>query len=263
MWPHRLLRPALARRICDRHGSRFLRRQECRNSPPPFRILRTVRVRCWVAPNVLGLALAALAGCGSGQSRQANSPNRGAVVAPKPPEVLADQRFDFGAIVDREARKLTHQYFIKNNTSRPIKLLRSVNGKPCCGDVESLKPTTLGPQQTATLKVSLRVGGTIGPVQHFASVETDVREKKVIHLSTTANVYAQARILETDEAFQAPVPGRFGRRAFTVSTYGTEREPPVALDNTVLNATTAFLWSGPATDAFSTAGSWSEPARSR
>jgi hypothetical protein len=143
---------------------------------------------------------------------------------------------------------LTHSYTITNTTSKPIKLVRSINGKPCCGDVEPLKPTSLGPREAAAIKVSLRVGGVIGPVQHLASVEIHGSEKQMVRFSTLANVFPPARIVEAEETFQAPSPGVSTRRAFVVSTFGTQREPPLALDETLLKATAPFSWCGPATE---------------
>ena len=143
---------------------------------------------------------------------------------------LPDQTFDFGTVVEPESRTLTHQYTLENTGSASLNLVRSVNGKPCCGEVESLKPRALAPHQSATFTVTLKVGGTIGPLDHLALVETDLPQRKTVRFSTVVTVHPKARILEADEGFQAPSPGRPGRKFFVASTYGTEGDPPLSLD---------------------------------
>jgi hypothetical protein len=196
---------------------------------------------------VLGIAAALATGCGGDPVRQDGGAHSAAGSRLDSFESLVDQSFDFGPAVQGEGSALTHEYTVTNTGLKPIRLLRSVNGKPCCGDVEALKPTTLAPRQSVALKVSLRPE-KLGPVQHFAAVETDMTGKSTVTFSTFANVYPRAQILDWDEGFVAPVSGISGRKSFVAVAYGTRREPPITLDDAELKGTAVASWDGPASE---------------
>jgi hypothetical protein len=208
---------------------------------PPFRSRSS---RC-ITIVVLGIAVALATGCGGDRVRQDGGARAAAGDRLNSAESLVDQSFDFGPVVQGEGSALTHEYTVTNTGSKPIKLLGSVNGKPCCGDVESLKPTILAPRQSVALKVSLRPE-KLGPIQHFAAVETDMIGKSKVTFSTFAKIYPRAQILESDEGFVAPVSGVSGRKSFVAVAYGTKRLPPIALDDAELKATAETSWAGPA-----------------
>ena len=161
---------------------------------------------------------------------------------------LADRRHDFGAVVGRPGRTLTHAYLLTNSTSGPVKVLQAVNAKPCCGDV-AMGPATLEPGQSATLEVTVRVGGSIGPLSHRAIVETDHPAAAQLEFWTLADVHPRLRIEEADQDLPALRPGATERREFAALAYGTADDPPIDLDGPMFRSDLEADWSGPAEDS--------------
>lgn len=160
----------------------------------------------------------------------------------------SDHRHHFGSAVGRPNLRLTHEYLIKNRSSKPVKILRSVNAKPCCGDVESIGPKSLAPGESIALKVTLRLGETSGPLQHRALVETDLPGETLLEYWTTADILARVRVEEKTEKFDPLLPGQSARREFVAFAYGTTADPPVRLDDSTLKATSGVVWAGPVSE---------------
>src|SRR5579883_974602 len=56
--------------------------------------------------------------------------------------------FDFGHVIGGPGRTLIHHYQITNMAGRPVRLLRAINSKPCCGEIERFEAATLQPSQS-------------------------------------------------------------------------------------------------------------------
>jgi hypothetical protein len=156
----------------------------------------------------------------------------------------SDRRHDFGPILGGRTTALDHVYLLTNRSNRPVRLVRALNLKSCCGDVE-LQPALLAPGERAELRVTLRIGDSIGPVTHRAAVETDLPEAQVVEFWTSAVVYPEARIEQRGEGAPAVSPGATSRREFVAITYGTPDRPAVPLDDPALAGSLPVAWIGP------------------
>ena len=58
---------------------------------------------------------------------------------------------DFGTVVEPESGTLTYQWTLENTGSASLNLVRSVNGKPCCGEVSRRNRGLSPPINAATL----------------------------------------------------------------------------------------------------------------
>jgi hypothetical protein len=188
------------------------------------------------------MSAALLAGCGRPQPLRSDNANSNEISKTGANGSVGDQAYDFGPVIGQAGQRLTHDYTIINQTGQPITLLRAVNAKPCCGGVEPLGPMVLKSGQSGTLKVTVRLDGKLGPIQHVAMVEAELPDRKILRFSTHANVYPLARIAESDE--QTPL----GSRSFVASTYASKRAPTVPLDDTTIEATARITWLGPAAE---------------
>ena len=155
------------------------------------------------------------------------------------------RRHDFGAVIGHPGLTLRHAYPLVNTTDGPVRILRAVNHKPCCGDV-ALKPTTLGPGEAETLEVFVRVGETLGPLGHFAAVETDHPGAEALEFVTTVTAHPRFRIEREGEAMPTLLPNEDARRTFVAFSYGTRDDPPPPLDESAIESALAVEWLGPA-----------------
>lgn len=159
-----------------------------------------------------------------------------------------DRRFDFGQVIGTPGLKLTHVFRLTNGSDRPVKILRALNAKPCCGEVEPMAPTTLRPGETGNLKVTVHAGSAIGAIQHRALVEVDDPDSPPLEYWTFVTVHPGVRI----EAAQPGVPEiRAGRAAtldFTLFTYGTETHRPLTLGDSAVQSPLSLAWGAAATD---------------
>jgi len=120
--------------------------------------------------------------------------------------------------------------------------------KPCCGSID-FNPTTLDPGESTTLDVNVRVGSASGPLTHYAVVETNFSGRERLEVWTTVTVYPKAQIEKAQSNAVTPVPrGKEAQRAYVAVSHGTASEPPLSLDDAVLDATLPIEWQGPAED---------------
>jgi hypothetical protein len=158
-----------------------------------------------------------------------------------------ERQFDFGMVLGEADRELSHTYTLTNTLDRPVKVLRSINGKPCCGEVEPIRPTTLLPGQSTTLTVTIYVGGaTIGPVQHRAILETDHPEVPTQEFWTLATIRPRIRIEAAQQTIASLAPNSTTRLTFEAFAYGTSTDPPASLDDAQVRSSLEVDWSGPA-----------------
>ena len=154
----------------------------------------------------------------------------------------SSRRFHFGSVVGRTNLKLPHDYTITNRSDRPFKILRSINAKPCCGEVEPIAPKILAPGESITLKVTVRIGETLGLLRHRALVETDLPTDSVLEFWTTADVLPRVRVEEVAGDLHPLFPGQSARRRFTAIAYGTATDAPPELDDSTVRATSGVIW---------------------
>ena len=86
----------------------------------------------------------------------------------------------------------------------------------------------------------------ISPLDRLGLVKTDLPQRKTVFL-TVVTVHPRRWILEADEGFQAPSPGR-PRRNFFVASTTAPRETRLSLDEGALTATAPFSWDSPETE---------------
>ena len=187
-------------------------------------------------------------GC-SGQGRDAELDDAFFLSGLTSPEVRPMEdpnHFDFGPVVARQVQPLPHVYTIANRSDSPWRLVRAVNQKSCCGDVE-FTPTVLQPGESAELLVTLRLGKTFGTVLHRATVETDDSRAPALEFITTAEVYPAVRFeeLATEGGHRPTFPGDSARRVIRAVSYGTSEIGPLDLDDASIIATSPAAWLAP------------------
>ncbi len=208
-----------------------------------FRLRSIDLVRIHLA--MLSVTIVVIAGCRERQEVTANHSIRKSAVSHTILGSSDDRSFSFGPILGKPGLKVSHQFRVKNGRNKSIRVLRSINGKPCCGDVESLKPMTLDPGEELNLRVTLRIDGSPGPLHHLALLETDLPETNPVEFHTFATVYPRFRIVETEAELHGPSSGTISRRLFTVSSFGTNEESPLDLDDSLVKTTLPKAWHGP------------------
>lgn len=206
-------------------------------------------IRCFVVP----IALAALVqGC---TSEKSPPPTQALVQSdPLPNEDRSPlggddgRRFDFGQVIGAPGLRLTHVFPLRNSSDRPVKVLRALNAKPCCGEVEPMQPTTLQPGETAHLKVTVHAGTTIGVLQHRTLVEIDDPNAPPLEFWTLATVHPGARIEASHQGVPDILAGRSAALDFTVLTYGTKAHRPLPLGDSAVQSPLSLAWASAATE---------------
>ena len=131
---------------------------------------------------------------------------------------------------------------------RNVNILKFVNAKPCCGEVDPARPKTLAPGESITLEVRVKAGETLGPLSHRALLETDAPERSELEFWTLADVVPRVRLEETTEKVSRLFPGQSAERQFVAHSFGTRADPPLPLDDATVKASTGLTWVGRATE---------------
>lgn len=158
-----------------------------------------------------------------------------------------DRHHDFGVVIGRAGLALDHEYRLDNPTDEPITIVRAINLKSCCGTIHLDKPT-IEPGGSATLRVTVRVGETIGPISHHAAIETDQLGSEPVDFWTTVIAHPRGRIEATTEESPVILANEEAGRDFVALTYGTPSDPPLAPDDSTVLASLDLEWGGPAAD---------------
>lgn len=158
-----------------------------------------------------------------------------------------ERKHDFGVVIGRPGLKLSHTFPLVNTTQRTIRLLRAVNRKTCCGEL-NFTPTTLLPGQGAGLEVIFKVGEASSPLSHVAVVETDDPEYPTRSFLTFARPLPRFRVAPDDSRPRSVAPGGMARVNYVAYEYGTSQEPPSKLDAAVVSSDVKATWSGPPRD---------------
>lgn len=159
-----------------------------------------------------------------------------------------ERRRDLGVVVGGPGRTRDQTFSLVNRSRRPVRLLRAINAKSCCGEVLSLSPTVIRPGEAASLAVRIKLGQTIGSLSHRALVETDHPDAPSLEFWTLADVRPRARIEESAEPSTRLFPGMEASRGFTLVALGTATDPPMALDDAAIRSPLPIKWVGPAAD---------------
>jgi hypothetical protein len=164
----------------------------------------------------------------------------------------SDRRHDFGTILARPGRAVTHSFLLINNTGRQLRLVRAVNRKPCCGEVR-FDPKTLAPGEQTTLTVTLRIGDSAEPLSHLAVVETDDPVFPTRDYFTFARPQPRFRLEPADSNGVLSVrPSSTVRAAFTAFSFGTVSEPPTPLGDSTIESALKVEWAaGPRNSSLS------------
>jgi hypothetical protein len=161
---------------------------------------------------------------------------------------------DFGTVIGVPGKRLTHDFVIKNHKAETLEITDVVNAKTCCGDVEWIGPRSLAKGDAATLRVTLRVGTTVGPLQHRAIIRTRGDPGTDVEFDTIATVVPKLVIREAVEDLKPLTSGEASWRGFVLTAYGTAQEPPVALADSEVRCEQELRWDGPATERHSDGG---------
>ncbi len=215
---------------------------------------------------VLSVLAISVAGCDQapmpGIPNVAHSPVPKDVRVPIPFGDSAARTHDFGSIPGYAGLRLTHRYPMTNGSDRAVKLLRAVNGKPCCGDI-GFEPVTLEPGGTAWLEVILRVGGGDEPLSHFASVATDHPEAQVLEFRTSAQPRPRFVIERADESTPSVKLGETKEISLVARSFGVKDRPPVDLDRLKFESDITVEWDGLSSETKTPEGSVERTRKAR
>lgn len=158
----------------------------------------------------------------------------------------AEAQHDFGSVIGGPGKKLTHDFAIKNNQDDNLVIVNVINASTCCGDVEWIGPRSLAKGEAAALRVTLRIGSAIGPLQHRAIIRSSDRPDEDVEFYTTATVLPRVAISETAREAGPLTSGKAVRRTFLATSYGTGGDRPAPLAEAGLRCVQEFRWEGPA-----------------
>lgn len=216
--------------------------------------------------SVLSVLAISVAGCDQapkpGIPNVAHSPVPKDVRVPIPYGDSAARTHDFGSIPGSAGLRLTHRYPMTNGSDRAVKLLRAVNGKPCCGDI-AFEPVTLEPGDTAWLEVTLRVGEGDQPLSHLASVTTDHPEAQVLEFRTCAQPRPRFVIERADKSIPSVNLGESKEISLVARSFGVKDRPPVDLDRLKFESDITVEWDGLSSETKTPEGSVERTPKAR
>jgi len=100
---------------------------------------------------------------------------------------------DFGKVVNDQGN-VKWTYKIHNGTGKALGLTNVVNRKTCCGIVRPVSQTSIPVGQSLELEVEIKASGTLGPLQHFATIETDSPDLPMLQFWSVADVVPKVRV---------------------------------------------------------------------
>jgi len=157
----------------------------------------------------------------------------------------SDRRHDFGLVIGKPGLKLKHTFFLTNTMDRPVRLLRAINFKTCCGEV-GFEPATLEPGQRSRLEITLKVGESTEPLSHLTVVETDHPEFAERRFFSFARPHPRFRLEPVEPQGTRSVRPKSSLRAgFVAFAYGTPSDGPPPLDRARIASDAHTEWMGP------------------
>ena len=158
--------------------------------------------------------------------------------------LTTDRKYDFGKCLISPLLNLTHQYPVRNNSNQPIKLLRALNQKPCCGDIK-FDPVTLQPGESHHLTVALKHNQSNNALSHLAIIETDHPQLQFIEFYTFADPQPMFLLERGDDTITKVRIGESKRVALNFHCYGDAKNKPIDLDRIRVETDLGFEWVGP------------------
>ncbi len=144
----------------------------------------------------------------------------------------------------------SHTFRVANTSGRPVKILGVANRKPCCGEVEPIPATTLGPGQAVEVAVTLHIGLAAGRVIHLAEIQTEGDGGKILatELRTMGTGLARATVEVVGSAPSSLDPGELAKVELIARSFGNRERPPFPLDDRAIRCDVPFDWKGIAED---------------
>lgn len=164
-----------------------------------------------------------------------------------------ERKHDFGKVITSPDLKLSHRYLIKNRSDVPVKLIRSINQKPCCGDVE-FEPVNLAPGEFCNLTVIMKIGESVNPLSHLAIVETDHPKIKTLEFYTFANPHPKFIVERINDSIVTVNLGETKRESFVLHSFGDEKTGLVDLGSIRVITDLNNEWVGQASEIKSSGG---------
>lgn len=154
-----------------------------------------------------------------------------------------EREHDFGLVIAKPGLQLTHTFPLRNTTERPLRLLRVINRKPCCGEVR-FTPTTLLAGQMTCLDVTLKVGESTEPLSHLAVVETDDPEFPSRQFFTFARPHPRFTLEPQKDNATLVRAGTTSTAHYTAMAFATPGDRPPSLDDAVILSNAPAQWIG-------------------
>ena len=155
--------------------------------------------------------------------------------------------YNFGYVLDSD-RTREHVYRIVNTTDRLIRIAKIINNKTCCGTIHPISVPEIQPGQTVEFKVEIKIGKTLGLLQHSATVETDSITSPQLQFLTAATVIPKVRIDASTKAIGQVRAGETSEIEFQIEANGTKLENPIQITNENVNSTLPIEWLGEASE---------------
>ena len=135
-------------------------------------------------------------------------------------------------------------YKIRNETGQTVQLLEVINRKTCCGVVHAPARMKVAAGETVDLEVEIKASGTLGPLQHFATVTTDSAACPVLQFWTVADVVPRVRVEPIGDHSSA-LKGQPLDQDFLLTAVDVDPATPIEVTTDGAARGTRIEWSGP------------------
>lgn len=150
---------------------------------------------------------------------------------------------DFGKVVN-DQKNLKWTYKIQNGTGKDLGLTNVVNRKTCCGIVRPVSQTSIPVGESLELEVEIKASGTLGPLQHFATVETDAPDMPVLQFWSVADVVPKVRV-EPVGGPDKVMKGQPAALEFQMTAADADGATPFEVTTDSAAGGTQVVWIGP------------------
>jgi hypothetical protein len=130
------------------------------------------------------------------------------------PHASTVQEYDLGAIL-AHGQTLTHEFELKNDAGRPMRLTGGTAFTPCCSAIGPL-PELIPPNGKAKIAVTVKPGYQSGLKRAEFAIETDDKVRPVLGLALQMKLVPAWEVKELEGSGPSLPLGRPGKRVFRI-----------------------------------------------